>query len=153
MIISDCFKKELVQIDLDVEDKNQVFRKVAESFAKAGFISDDEPLYEKLLLREELMTTGIGNSFAIPHAFIKEFDKTIIYFARLSKPIDFKALDNKAVQYVFALVGPEKKDSVHLKILAKLSRIIQREEFKDALKSLRESGDFISLIKDYDNQV
>ncbi len=150
MNIGECTNSDLVSIDLEVMEKNEIFRKVSGDLIRLGLIPVEASLYQKLILREELMTTGIGNGFAIPHAFVSGLEKTIVYFIRLKEPIDFKALDGKPVQFVFVLVGPEKKEGMHLKLLARLSRLIQKDEFRTGLKNISDQSSFLQTLQQFE---
>lgn len=153
MQIQNIFSPEMVKISLSVSDKNEVFRVVSNKLRELGVIYDSEEIYKKLVNREELMTTGIGKGFAIPHAFAAEVEKTLIFFISLKEGIDFSSLDDKLVRFIFVLIGPKNKEGAHLKILARISRLLNDEEFSTALSKIEKEDEFIPVIQYFDDQL
>lgn len=153
MQIQSIFSREMAEINQSVADKFDIFRKVAAKLREMGFINNSEEIYQKLVSREELMTTGIGKGFAIPHAFTGDVSKTLVYFVSLKDGVDFSSLDNKPVRFIFVLIGPKNKEGLHLKILARISRILNNSEFSKALAKVEKPEEFIHVIKYYDEQL
>jgi fructose-specific phosphotransferase system IIA component len=153
MEIQQLFSPDLIDIKLPVSNKNDIFRLVANKLRNLGIIGNSEEVYEKLLSREKLMTTGIGKGFAIPHAFASEVNKTVIYFASLEDEVEFASLDNKPVRYVFVIIGPKNKEGQHLKILARVSRLINNKEFCFSLGKIVQANELIPVIKYYEEQL
>lgn len=153
MHILDNFNKDLIQLNISLKTKDEIFLEIARMVEKSGFISDGEEIFEKLISREELMTTGIGNGFAIPHAFADGLTKTIVLFISLKNPIEFQAVDNKPVSYIFALIGPKNKQVMHLKMLARVSRLINNKDFIIELGRLHTIADFLQIVEKFDNEI
>ncbi len=106
---------------------------------------DAERLLELFYLREETMSTGIGNGVAIPHVMYEKCEQQEIFVYRLATPIDFTALDKKPVELVFAMLGaPSPSNIVNLQILAKLALMIKQPDF---LKKLLEAKNTDALYK------
>ena len=88
----------------------------------------------RLLEREQLGSTGVGNGVAIPHGKIKGLGSLVGVLARLETPIDFDAVDDQPVDLLFLLLAPENATAAHLKALAKVSRLLRDEEARAALR-------------------
>ncbi|MCB2056003.1 MAG: PTS IIA-like nitrogen regulatory protein PtsN [Geminicoccaceae bacterium] len=115
-----------VRIGVDARSKRQVLQRLADDFAgDLGLPAAD--LLRALLEREKLGTTGIGEGLAIPHAKLAEIDRVAGFFMRLDEPVDFDALDERAVDLVFCLLAPADLGAEHLKALARVART-----FRDA---------------------
>ena len=95
---------------------------------------EERQIFEILLERERLGTTGVGNGIAIPHGKLAGLDRLYGVFARLEKPIDFEAIDEQPVDLVFLLLAPEGAGADHLKALARVSRQLRDANFCDKLR-------------------
>lgn len=85
-------------------------------------------IFDVLLQRERLGSTGVGNGIAIPHGKLKEIDRLFGVFVRLPTPIDFEAIDEQLVDLVFLLLAPDSAGADHLKALARVSRLLRDED-------------------------
>lgn len=97
---------------------------------------DDEQLEEirkSVFEREKIMSTGVGKNLAIPHGKVKSIKKYFASFAILKDPIEFDSIDGEPVSMVFLLAGPEAKNSVHIKLLSRISRLMNSTTFRDSL--------------------
>jgi PTS system nitrogen regulatory IIA component len=112
------------------------------SRAAALFKLDERRLFDRLLERERLGSTGIGGGIAIPHARLSTIDKPLGLFARLAHPIDFDSIDERPVDIVFLLVAPEGAGADHLKALARVARLLRDA---DVARKLRDSRDAEAL--------
>lgn len=110
-----------------------------------SFIADHIPessaddIYERLLNRERMGSTGIGEGIAIPHCRLKQCDKTFGVLLHLEEPIDFDSLDQQPVDLVFALLVPEEATDEHLKTLSMLAQKLSQAEYRDALRNSPDS--------------
>jgi nitrogen PTS system EIIA component len=95
---------------------------------------DERQIFEVLLERERLGTTGVGNGIAIPHGKLASLDRLYGLFARLEKPIDFESIDEQPVDLVFLLLAPEGAGADHLKALARISRQLRDAAFCNKLR-------------------
>ncbi|MEQ8246586.1 MAG: PTS IIA-like nitrogen regulatory protein PtsN [Alphaproteobacteria bacterium] len=124
MDISDLLSADAVVSNLKVTGKKQALQEVA---AVAARITgrDERAIFDILLERERLGTTGVGHGIAIPHGKLEGLDRLYGVFARLEKPIDFDAIDDEPVDLVFVLLAPETAGADHLKALARISRLLR----------------------------
>lgn len=104
--------------------------------------SSPDDIYTRLLSRERMGSTGIGEGIAIPHCRLKQCDSTFSVLLQLEEPIDFDAIDKKPVDLIFALVVPEEATEEHLQTLSMLAQKLSQADYRDALRS---SPDSISL--------
>lgn len=95
---------------------------------------DERQVFEVLLERERLGTTGVGNGIAIPHGKLPGLKQLYGVFARLEKPIDFESIDEQPVDLIFLLLAPEGAGADHLKALARVSRLLRDSTFCDKLR-------------------
>lgn len=83
--------------------------------------------------REQIMSTGVGKGLAIPHCKIPEVEQSYAAVATLEKPLDYNSIDGKEVSIIFLLVGPESKNSLHIKLLSRVSRLMNSESFREKI--------------------
>jgi len=124
MEISDLVQPEAVISGLKAGGKKQLLQELARHAAQITGVNEKK-IFETLLERERLGTTGVGNGIAIPHGKLADFKRLYGLFARLEKPIDFDAIDEQPVDLVFLLLAPEGAGADHLKALARVSRLLR----------------------------
>lgn len=124
MEISDLLQPEAVVAHLKAANKKQALQELARHAGAITGVSDRK-IFETLLERERLGTTGVGNGIAIPHGKLSDFKRLYGFFARLDKPIDFDAIDEQPVDLIFLLLAPEGAGADHLKALARVSRLLR----------------------------
>ena len=124
MEISDLLQPEAVISGLKASSKKQALQELSRHAARITG-DNDRKIFETLLERERLGTTGVGNGIAIPHGKLADLKKLYGVFARLDKPIDFDAIDEQPVDLIFLLLAPEGAGADHLKALARVSRLLR----------------------------
>jgi PTS system nitrogen regulatory IIA component len=137
MPLTDIIAPDAIIPALKVNSKKQALQELAAKAAESTGLSD-RAIFEGLMQREKLGSTGIGNGIAIPHGKLPHLDKLAGLFARLDKPIDFEALDGQPVDLVVLLLAPEGAGADHLKALARIARLLRDPE---VARKLRESRD------------
>ncbi len=126
---------------LRVNGKKQALQELAARAAELSGLSE-RTIFEILMQREKLGSTGVGNGIAIPHGKLPKLTKLFGVFARLERPIDFESLDGQAVDLVFLLLAPEGAGADHLKALARVARLLRDP---DVAHKLRDSRDMEAL--------
>lgn len=121
-----------VIVGLEANCKRGLLKTLSEHAAKR-FHLDETALLDSLLEREHLGSTGIGHGVAIPHARA-DLPKLTGIMARLAKPIDFDAIDDRPIDIVFLLVAPEKADGDHLKALSRITRLVRDASVQKAMR-------------------
>ncbi len=106
MDLSDLISQEAVVVGLKASSKKQAIQELATKAAELTGLSERE-IFDTLLQRERLGSTGVGHGVAIPHGKLVKLDKLVGFFARMEKPIDFDALDDQPVDLIFLLLAPE----------------------------------------------
>lgn len=124
MDITDLISSDGIIPSLRVTSKKQLLQELARK-ASALTGVDAREVFEVLLERERLGTTGVGHGIAIPHGKLPKLDKLHAVFARLDKPVDFDSIDDEPVDLVVLLLAPEAAGADHLKALARVSRLLR----------------------------
>ena len=121
---------------------------LAELAAKAGYLYklDERRLFDRLLERERLGSTGIGGGIAIPHGRMADLGKPAGLFARLGHPVDFDSIDERPVDIVFLLVAPEGAGADHLKALARVSRLLRDRSLVEKLRATESADALYALL-------
>lgn len=147
MEITDLIVPESVIGNLRVTSKKQALQDLAE---KASAVSDhhERAIFDVLMERERLGTTGVGNGIAIPHGKLPNLDKLYGVFARLETPVDFQAIDDQPVDLVFLLLAPESAGADHLKALARVSRLLRDKGTCEKLRGTDSADALYALLTD-----
>lgn len=124
MDLGDLLDEKSVVGALRVSSKKQALQAVAERVAAVAH-ADERAVFDALLQRERLGSTGVGHGIAIPHAKLPGLTRIYGLFAHLEKPVDFEALDDEPVDLVFVLIAPEGAGADHLKALARVARVLR----------------------------
>lgn len=144
-MLSDFLSPEAVLPALKVNSKKQAIQELA---AKAAGLTGlpERVIFDTLLQRERLGSTGVGNGIAIPHGKLPEIGRLFGLFARLDRPIDFDALDGEPVDLVFLLLAPEAAGADHLKALARVARVLRDQNIAQKLRLTREPAALHALL-------
>jgi PTS system nitrogen regulatory IIA component len=145
MEILDLLRQDAVVANLKAASKKQVLQELsARAAAMTGL--DERTIFDVLLERERLGTTGVGRGIAIPHGKLKELDRLHGVFARLGKPVDFDAIDDQPVDLIFLLLAPESAGADHLKALARVSRLLRDEKVCRKLRDSDQADAIYALL-------
>ena len=145
MDLSDLLKPEGVIPTLKAQSKKQVIQELSEHAARVTGIPERE-IFDTILQRERLGSTGVGQGVAIPHGKLKSIAQLTGVFARLAKPVDFDSLDDQPVDLVFLLLAPEGAGADHLKALARIARVLRDGEVARRLRATNEAAGLYSLL-------
>ncbi|MFQ5527798.1 MAG: PTS sugar transporter subunit IIA [Thermoanaerobaculia bacterium] len=140
-------RPELIFPSLAGSDQASALWALAESMAKAGVIADAHRVYEKLLEREELGSTGIGDGVAIPHCKVKRLEEVVVAVGILGEAVDFGASDGLPVRLLFLVLSPEKSPAAHLKSLAAISRFVQADSHVQRILERPERDFILELLR------
>jgi PTS system nitrogen regulatory IIA component len=152
MKITDILNPESVVPDLQGANKPAVLRELASCLAAQHREIRVEEMSAVLMERERLGSTAIGDGIAIPHGKIKGVGKILGVFGRHSKGVDFESLDGNSTHLFFMLVAPEDSTSLHLKALARVSRLLKDGVFRDRLLKSQDAAEIFRLIKEEDGR-
>lgn len=146
MNITDMLKKEFIIEELKSKTKREVLFELSEVFSQGNYNVDSDSMVKVLLEREKLGSTGIGDGIAIPHGKLSGLENLVVSFGRSKEGIEFDSLDGKPVHIFFLLMAPENSAGQHLKALAKISRMLKEETFRNDLMKMQTSDEIYSLI-------
>jgi PTS system fructose-specific IIC component len=147
MKISDFLNADMLDLDLSASDTESCLRKLVDILEQDNLIRSPEEVFQKLLEREKVMSTGIGMEVAIPHARCPSLSRTIVTIAVSSKGIEFKAIDGKPVKIIFLIVGPPEAASLHVKLLAQIARMIKSKDFTEELLQAKTGDKIVEIIQ------
>lgn len=145
MDLSDLISQGAVLASLKAKSKKQVIQELASKAAELTGLTERE-IFDTLLQRERLGSTGVGHGIAIPHGKLNRLDKLVGLFARLEKPIDFDALDDEPVDLVFLLLAPESAGADHLKALARIARQLRDTSVTSRLRETADAEELYTIL-------
>ena len=145
MEIKDLVSSEAVIPSLKANSKKQVLNELALFAAKLTGHQDQE-IFNILLERERLGTTGVGNGVAIPHGKFPNLDKIYGIFVRMDQPVDFESVDDMPVDLIFLLLVPEDAGADHLKALASISRLMRNKDVCEKLRGSENADAIYALL-------
>jgi len=147
--IGDILDIRSIVVGLEVKDKNELLDTMVELAAESGNILDVEEARERVFAREKLMSTGVGNGVALPHAKTNKIKKTVGAFAVLSEPVDYDSLDEEPVKIVLLILGKETNVGEHLKLLSNISKLLGKESFIGDILNAETSDDILEIFERY----
>ena len=147
MDIADLISPEGVVANLRVTSKKQALQELSKRAATLTG-QPERTIFEVLVERERLGTTGVGNGIAIPHGKLPSLDKLYGLFARLEKPIDFDAIDEQPVDLICVLLAPEAAGADHLKALARVSRLLRDAAVCEKLRGTDKADAIYALLRE-----
>ncbi|WP_026784977.1 PTS IIA-like nitrogen regulatory protein PtsN [Pleomorphomonas koreensis] len=147
MDLRDLLVIEAILPRLKAATKKQALQEMA---AKAATLTrrDERDIFETLMQREKLGSTGVGHGVAIPHGKLPGLDRLVGVFALLDKPIDFDSLDGEPVDVMFLLLAPESAGADHLKALARIARVLRDDETAAKLRAADDAAAMYALLTD-----
>ncbi len=139
-----------VLTELTATTKKGVLEELVGLLAKDGKVQSTEAVLDVLLEREKLGSTGIGQGIAIPHAKTDQAKEVSAVFGLARRGIQFDALDGEPVYLFFLLVAPPDAAAQHLKVLARISRLLKDKYFRQSLRDVKKPADVLRLVKEED---
>ena len=147
MGISDILSEDMILTEVDAGNKRHLLEEISSFVAQKEGV-DKSAVFEAVLERENLGSTGYGNGVAFPHARINGLKSVMSVFVRLENPIDYDALDGEPVDMVAFMVSPEDSGDDHLKTLSEFSRVLKNTEICKAVRKAKSAHDiYIALQK------
>ncbi|MDP0488596.1 MAG: PTS sugar transporter subunit IIA [Fusobacterium sp. JB021] len=146
--ITDYMSEDLIKLDLESKTKENVLNELSELMIKSSNIKDKNIIKKALTEREELGSTGIGKGIAIPHAKTSGASKLTVAFGLSKHKIDFDSMDGEGVNIFFVFASPIEDSKIYLKVLARISRLIRSESFRNKLANCKDSASVIKYIEE-----
>lgn len=150
MKILDALHPDAIISDLKAQDKKGILEELVAPVSDISGVSHKE-LVRVLMEREQLGSTGIGEGVGIPHGKTKGIDSIIIGVGLSRKGVDFDSIDGKPAHIFFTLITSDKSTDLHLKLLARISRILRSQDFRNSLLNASSSEDIYTIIKNEDD--
>lgn len=132
---------------LEVDNKKDLINEVVNLLETKVSGEQLEKIRKAVFDREEIMSTGIGKQLAIPHGKCDSLNEILAGFAVLDECVEFDSIDNQPVKMVFLLVGPEDQSSQHIKLLSRISRLMNSAAFRDKLLECNDSDEIFETFQ------
>jgi nitrogen PTS system EIIA component len=145
MPMTEFLKPDAVFSNVKMTSKKQLLQFMSEKASEMTGISERD-IFDTIMQRERLGSTGVGNGIAIPHCKMKTATRLTGLFVRLDQAIDFDAIDDQKVDLVFMLIAPELAGADHLKALSKVARALRASDIVDAIRRAPDSGRIYDVL-------
>jgi fructose PTS system EIIBC or EIIC component len=147
MKISSILTEDLIQVDVPGSTKEEVINAVIDLAAKSQKVKDIEKVRHAIFEREKIMSTGVGKGFAIPHGKTDAVSDIVAAFAVTREPIDYQSLDHEPVRLLFLLIGKDSLVGAHIKLLSRISRLMNKEELRTRLLHATSATEILDVLK------
>ena len=137
-----------IAVSLDAPTKPDVLHALSGLAATSSAVTDPEMLLEDITAREALISTGVGQGIALPHARTSAVTETVAAFATLAEPVEYDALDGEPVRLVLLIAGPDSERHHHVRLLSRVSRVLSDAETRDRLGASTGAADVLSAFAD-----
>jgi len=153
MRLIDILKPENIKVPLESLSKNDAIAELVNLLAKNGDVTDAKKVLDAVLERESTRTTGIGNGLAIPHGKCASTKDLVMAIGKAGTPIDFQAIDGRPVTLIWLLTSPPDKTGPHIHALARISRLMTIDKFRQSLSIAKTSQEVFDLIMKQDESL
>jgi PTS system fructose-specific IIC component/PTS system nitrogen regulatory IIA component len=153
MFLYDVYGPEFIKVDLEAEDKDEVFEELVDHFCVAAKIPARDELLRALREREAKMSTGIRKGIAIPHGKTDAVDRVYGAIGISKKGIDYDALDGDPVYILFMFLAPEKDTEGHLRLLQRLAEMLDNPQFYAELLEQKSPQEAYRVVKKYEEML
>lgn len=147
MKVSEFLNEDNVLLDVEAKDKYELIDKLIDVAAKSGKIIDKEKVRNCVYEREKILSTGVGKGFAVPHGKTDAVSDIVLAFAITKEPLDYEALDNQPVRLVMLMVGKDSLVSSHIKLLSRISRLMNNDEFRENLLNAKTKQEVLEIFR------
>jgi fructose-specific phosphotransferase system IIA component len=148
MKITSILTEDLIKVNIPGDTKEEVINYIIDLAQNSKKIKDLDKVRNAIFDRERIMSTGVGKGFAIPHGKTDAVSDIVAAFGVTEKPIDYQSLDHEPVRLVFLLVGKDSLVGAHIKLLSRISRLMNKEELRLKLLEAKTSADILQLLKE-----
>jgi len=151
MILTEVLHRKLIKVPLESKDKQAAITELVDLLNANGLLSDRDVALESVMAREQTRSTGIGGRIAIPHGKCNAVNELVMAMGIARNPIDFKSIDNKPVTIIILLISPADQTGPHIQALAKISRLMLDEDFKEQLEKANSADEVHKLLSSKEN--
>ncbi len=148
MKITSILTEDLIQVNIPGETKEDVINAIIDLAAKSQKIKDIEKVRQAIFEREKIMSTGVGKGFAIPHGKTDAVTDIVAAFGITENPIDYQSLDHEPVRLLFLLIGKDSLVGAHIKLLSRISRLMNKEELRGKLLQSTSAEQILNILKE-----
>jgi mannitol/fructose-specific phosphotransferase system IIA component (Ntr-type) len=152
MRLSHFLRAGLVVYGLDASDRNEALRKISAFLEEGGLVPSDGGVFEALRAREEVHTTALGEGVAVPHAVIPTLGEILLVVATAREPLLFGPPDAGPVDLLFTLLSPPGREAEHIKLLARICRLVRHPGFLEELRAAPGPEELFEAILAVDSQ-
>lgn len=135
-----------IRLGVQAENKAELIKELVGRLPFAAAV-DRSQIANAVLEREALLSTGVGHGVALPHAKSPDVEHTVAVLATTAEPLDFEAFDEKPVQIVFLMVGPERDSRAHLRVLGRISRILNDGDTRQRILAAKSSASVVETLR------
>jgi len=144
--LTEFISPQLIKLELSSIQKVDAIKELIDLLDKAGFLTDADAFLKSVLEREKVGSTGIGKGIAIPHSRTATVREVVVAVGRSKEGIEFEALDSRPVHLIFLIAAPIESGGLYLKALARLSRLLRYQEFRNELMEAKTAEEIIKII-------
>lgn len=152
MILTQILEPACIKVPLQGKNKDAVITELVDVLNAGGSLQDRDSVLQAVLAREQTRSTGIGSGIAIPHGKCKGVKELVMAMGISSQGIDFQSIDEKPVYIVVMLVSPLDKTGPHIQALARISRLMLDEEFKNKIQKSSSAQELYELISSKESE-
>ncbi|MFP4368914.1 MAG: PTS sugar transporter subunit IIA [Candidatus Kapaibacterium sp.] len=152
MKIQEILNTGSIKVGLEVKNKKELLDEMVKLAVNSGKINNPGDARKEIFEREKIMSTGVGKGIALPHAKTNAVEDSIGAFALLTTPVDYDSLDSEPVNLVFLLLGRENNVGNHLRLLSKISRIMNNDALKLELMQQKTPDGVLEVFKKIESQ-
>jgi PTS system fructose-specific IIC component len=153
MNLLDILTIDSIRAPLTATDKQGVINELVDTLVSAGKVFDGKTLKDAVWTREQTRTTGIGHGLAIPHGKCAGMSALAMAIGKPSKPMDFEAIDGQPVKLVVLLASPPDRTSDHIQALARISRLMTMDAFREQMYAATTASEIFELLKSQERPV
>ncbi len=146
MKICELLNEKFIVPALKSNNKQGIIEELINLFQDDERIANLETVKNAVLEREKILSTGVGKGFAIPHAKSNGVKEIIVAFGKTTQPVEFEALDGQPVRLIFLLVAKEDMVADHIRLLSRISRMMNKENFRESLLKANTAGEILNVI-------
>jgi fructose-specific phosphotransferase system IIA component len=148
MKITSILTEDLIMVNIPGETKDEVINSIIDLAANSQKIKDLEKVRQAIFEREKIMSTGVGKGFAIPHGKTDAVNDIVAAFGVTAQPIDYQSLDHEPVRLLFLLIGKDSLVGTHIKLLSRISRLMNKEELRTKLLHATSPAEILSILQE-----
>jgi fructose-specific phosphotransferase system IIA component len=149
--ISELLPRSAIVLDLQSKEKFAVINELVRPLVAAGAITEESEFVSAIVRRENMESTGIGVGVAIPHARTKAVSSIVLAFGRSDSGVDFNSLDGKPSHLIFLIAAPEEQKTEYIMTLARLSKLLRKDEVRIGLNKAGSPDDVLRVIMQHES--